>query len=85
MRGRACSEGRLPRQESPHLIHPPVWDANKLRYALTRKTLIGKHVYGKTSDVQIETPIPLILTDDEWSRLQAVQRQSRSSNATVWA
>jgi site-specific DNA recombinase len=65
-------EGHLPRQENPHLIHEPVWDVNKLRYALTRETLIGKHVYGKTSDVQIETEIPPILTDDEWSRLQAI-------------
>ncbi len=45
---------------------------NRLRYALTRETLIGKHVYGKTSDVRTENEIPPILTDDEWSRLQAV-------------
>jgi site-specific DNA recombinase len=73
------AEGRLPRQVNPRRMKagPVLWNAFKLRYALTRETLIGKHVYGKTSDVQIEVACPRIITDSEWDRVQAILNATR--------
>ena len=68
------AEGFLPRQWNPRRMKPGtvLWNAFKLRYALTRETLIGQYVYGKTSDVQIEIACPSIIDTQEWERVQAI-------------
>lgn len=79
-------EDRLPRQGNPRW-HPRErrveWTRDNLRYALTRETLIGKHVYGKASKVErIErdgAACPPILTRDEWDRVQAFLAATKRS------
>jgi hypothetical protein len=68
------AEGFLPRQENPRRMPegPVLWTPFKLRYALTRETLIGKYVYGKTSDVQIPIDCPSIIERHEWESVQAI-------------
>jgi Resolvase, N terminal domain/Recombinase/Recombinase zinc beta ribbon domain len=71
------AEERLPRQDNPRW-HPRSrrieWDTNKLRYALTRETLIGKHTYGS-----VVRECPPILNEDEWKRVQSVLTATKRS------
>jgi hypothetical protein len=75
-------EERLPRQENARRNVPlPIrWNAFKLRYALTQETLIGKYLYGKSSEVKIPVEIPAILTLDDWDRVQAVIEATRKQH-----
>ena len=75
-------EDRLPRQGNPRW-HPRLrrveWDSVKLRYALTRKTLIGSHVYGKQTTEEIPRKCPPILEKGDWDKLQTILKQTKKS------
>ena len=76
------AEERYPRGGNPRW-HPRSrlvrWDSVKLRYALTRETLIGVHVYGKGTKEEITRTCPPILARDEWDRLQATLTATKKS------
>lgn len=67
------TEERYPRQGNPRWYprdRKVRWDSEKLRYALTRETLIGVHVYGKGTSEEIKRDCPEIISRDEWDKLQ---------------
>lgn len=75
-------EERLPRQGNPRWYprHRRVeWDSVKLRYALTRETLIGVHVYGKPTADKIYRDFPPVLTQESWDKLQTVLKLTKKT------